>query len=869
MYQLAINWYIGTTVYPYTRAHLSVRTLTSPHLWYSFVRRWRCGGAAPYPLVASFVCYARFCTRIFRVFYFRFHPLWRVRAIWKSQLGSRVVTGVFLKAPDRILNLADELSAEQSAAMAQPRTSMRVSFDNQYPDRDSRNVQLEGVFPLRNASDAIPNPLLQAEEMDLDNMICRDECRELDKGVLYQFASPVFHLDIYFKQLFIQALPHLSMLIFPRAANYVAMGYYHASVIPLFYNHFCSLLAVLIVVLYYAMRMVDNTTMAPIQNAMWFPLLYWFMHVNTRAIKYATLHRAEYDKFMACKTSEEGFEFQKSLQIGTSWGLGARSHAIINFEITSAAIRMGSNLSHLFFVLEDPSLSLAAKEQLVYWNLLFKKVGMGACNDAEANAKGALGKRTLTAESRVSMSMSSLSPALIRRKDGSYVVMAFDAIKAILLESDAHCAKSSWPDYYLNATFALLLSLVFLFYDQFWSSMREISARLPGMSFVFGFWVYALVQVGTLYYCIIFVFLTVNKEDARRRNREATVLADLMRFADLDCNMMIVETSRAHRKWAKVGAYREPALGHASLSDETAPSEVRDMLRRKRCMLADCGAERKSAVSAAMLNEISLPLEDQEAPRAIPVAGKSVDDALGIIKLAADSDQADFIMPRISTQHRGSNNNVLVWTFIRSLFRHFGKRYKFRLDCNMAVCVVLNFALFVISLGLSIFSLVHRSGDPSEVNTIYSPFTIQCMVSSFSNVLFIITTAYCAAQVNVAFHEHLFIIDGNILQSELRRTVLQDDYAQIQRAATSAASCPATAKLSEIAGHIEDCESLQQALEICKKSILVTDEMLPVTIVGAVASHSLLGGILSMAGSGISIFISVYMSAEKMGKKNM
>jgi len=65
---------------------------------------------------------------------------------------------------------------------------------------------------------------------------------------------------------------------------------------------------------------------------------------------------------------------------------------------------------------------------------------------------------------------------------------------------------------------------------------------------------------------------------------------------------------------------------------------------------------------------------------------------------------------------------------------------------------------------------------------------------------------------------------------------------------------------------LDDCRALLDALQTCKRSIAVTDTMLPLKVLGVEASSGLLMGILSFAGSALSVFVTAYQSAGKLAK---
>ena len=340
---------------------------------------------------------------------------------------------------------------------------------------------------------------------------------------------------------------------------------------------------------------------------------------------------------------------------------------------------------------------------------------------------------------------------------------------------------------------------------------------------------------------------------------------------------------------------------------------VRDVVRRRRSNLADSGVDQKREVDGQMLSKLSAEIDAEAAAAAaagevggMSSSGEDDKKAKGkgggkhlshrvadsaACKALTPADLSNLPAPQINMDFHG-NNNILVWTFIRGVFRHFGARYKLRIDANVFTCTVLSVILLIVALALSIFDLAYptssTASDPDSSNSIGSPFTAQCIVSTSVFVITVVRLVRKSIAVNDVFREHIFLLDGHILKAELQRTALREEIGEIDMhslgAATAAAAArgdkdddddvakveaEAAAKARAAAkAKLDDCSALLDALETCKRSVSVTDAMLPLKVLGIEATPSLLTGIISFAGSALSVFLSVYFTAAKAGSKS-
>ena len=302
-----------------------------------------------------------------------------------------------------------------------------------------------------------------------------------------------FHLDIFLYQL----VAHIVFPLYPLMANTYGQGWTNSwffietSIIFPF-------LSVLIIICYLGCY---HSQPAVMMNYIFVvPLVYYLQHRFVCAVKYGTLSRTEYSKFMSIADSIKGNKALTSIILGSSW-FRYRESTIL-FELSAAAASLGCQSNSLHYIIEDPGSSVGAMNNYLRWNSLL------------------LGESTV----RLAALKSS---ALKRRDDGTYEVSVFDAAFALCRRAWRNeCPRS----YRLLGKVAMVLHIVIPFvllgihYDSDCSPLDKL--------FLTGYYLCStrLLYIYVPLYYEIFCFVLT---DTQRRDDLQRMLSSMVRLNEI------------------------------------------------------------------------------------------------------------------------------------------------------------------------------------------------------------------------------------------------------------------------------------------------------------------------------------------------
>ena len=99
-------------------------------------------------------------------------------------------------------------------------------------------------------------------------------------------------------------------------------------------------------------------------GALWVPFLFFVLQRNQIAVKYACLSDVEYKKFMNADY-DTAVIYNKQMMLVSGWLY--RPDNVIDFEISSAALRSGVDLSSLYLTIPNPNESDDKMSQYRNW----------------------------------------------------------------------------------------------------------------------------------------------------------------------------------------------------------------------------------------------------------------------------------------------------------------------------------------------------------------------------------------------------------------------------------------------------------------------------------------------------------------------
>ena len=737
--------------------------------------------------------------------------------------------------------------------------------------RSAAHSDVEMASPR--TEDPIPNPLLSAgdDPLSLDPNIkpeevvileaCLNKADKLDSQFIYQFAQPTFNLGIYLEQLLIQTLPPLAMLLFPTR-NWVPYGFLSAK-FPIIYNHILPLSTLAVVVIFAATQTMGDNDSFCFDGFLWVPLLFYLLHRHCIAIKYATLHPEEYKKIITVKTWEQAQRFQQQMQLITSWSLNARTEQLLDFEIVSASVRMGCDLSCLFF-------SVPAEDKPAWDQYLASHRLEGQeCGCGGSDSRGREGPRVLSGA------------------EGSGLrLAAYDVVKALLVHSEKRSAQHQHTGLLFVIKYAGNVLLVLI--PQLFAYNCHAAPALSLAWQLLVVYITLLTAIAGIFFNTIFNFVLISATDASRRTAEALLLGRLIRFKDTDLNLAIARTE-----------YMAASAASAPSVSPSGAEEVAERLRRRMSSAAplpsdDLNLTRGSHDRHTPLRRLStaflqspldvalgvVPVPEPVVPSTTrPPAAMRVGSILPEKEEREEKSRAHNPhppdVPRLDISSVHGEHNILVWSLVRALLRNFGLRFKRRLDLNLLSCTALNVILLVLALVLGIFNVATGSKNPSVAIT--SPFTQQCFVSSVTLVLFVCVFVYHAARVNDQFKAHVFELHGHSFKLGLERSRAAEELRALRlnlrghgQKGGERGEEEADEREREREESIAVTERRDQELErtlgaltACRDSVRTQDELLFFDFIGIRADDALLNVILTFGITFISTFAGIYKTAGR------
>lgn len=321
-----------------------------------------------------------------------------------------------------------------------------------------------------------------------------------------------FHLDIFLYQL----VAHIVFPLYPLMANTYGQGWTN-SWFFIETSIVFPLLSLLIIICYFGCY---HSQPAEMMNYIFVvPLVYYLQHRFVCAVKYGTLSRTEYSKFMSIADGSEGYKALTSIILASSW-FRYRESTIL-FELSAAAASLGCQSNSLHCIVDDPGSSVGAMNNYLRWNSLL------------------LGESTV----RLAALKSS---ALKRRDDGTYEVSVFDAAFALCRRAWRNkCPRS----YRLLGKVAMVLHIVIPFvllgihYDPECSPLDKL--------FLAGYYLCStrLLYIYVPLYYEIFCFVltdTQRRDDLQRMLSSMVRLNEIGSYDDIFCGPAVTLQQLKH-----------------------------------------------------------------------------------------------------------------------------------------------------------------------------------------------------------------------------------------------------------------------------------------------------------------------------------
>jgi hypothetical protein len=245
--------------------------------------------------------------------------------------------------------------------------------------------------------------------------------------------------------------------------------------------------------------------------------------------------------------------------------------------------------------------------------------------------------------------------------------------------------------------------------------------------------------------------------------------------------------------------------------------------------------------------------------------------------------------PQIDIQHSGKTN-IVAWLAMRDTFRNMGTRYKFRIDFFAVLLTLSNFTTLLIIIATHLVaqhSAASQSDDDFPTSNKVVPlisfdssFSVQTMTTTLFFVYALLGNVAAAVRTNEKFESHQYVLHNAVMAIEKEYSLEREDLED----SIPAPVMSTNSSLDDLIEAVEAEErrekdtpregegvSVKERLKMMKEgldslgvalmSVRVTDDAVPVTILGIPATWTLyltlVTALLSVAASLTSAFSNV------------
>jgi hypothetical protein len=637
-------------------------------------------------------------------------------------------------------------------------------------------------------------------------------CLGHEDDIFFDTIGVQFHFETFTRQL----LAHLILPLFPFIIN--GHGQINRSIISLLGSWISPVLVYLMLISYCMVPGSDtNHTM---RGAFVIPLVYFLQHRFVIAIKYGSLSRTEYRKFMDCMDDTLCANYLDQVQLFQGWY--NLNPLVVRFELAAASARIGARINEIDILIQDPTESASAQNQLRAWNAFMRGHDVIDFNSQPCKQ-------------------------LRRRADGSYALSVYDFCEGLLLHSTKKCGNSDvfgWASEVFSWINLMIPYLLMMYYP---NDTKDSSNAVQFWMVLFYF---CSTAINILYAKLFYVLLYIAVVDVFRQKSMFNDLNSMIRLTDI---MVTAELSTG----AKAISAEERRNCEMRVAEilSIKPSVAADISKYSKFVFEDpdrdtianalgdagpdgpsVGGMRPTVARAVFAEPIPPP---PPAPLDSPDANAKRTSVLGE-RIYKDNEY--HMLPRISFDE---SHNIVAWTHARLVMQNFGERFHFRLElyviAAMAMLVVM-MALGLLNLGLS----THR------LELFFSPWFLQTLLSVSMCIVFLILIMQTGACVNDTLESHSQTMCSHALR--LNRKV---EKVQLRLLDEKDEGNRRKLKLK-----IEKLNDTIDKLEAMRAVIETNTQLKPFKIFGFTAQSSLTMSIMTTAVSFYGILVSLLSNTE-------
>jgi hypothetical protein len=643
-----------------------------------------------------------------------------------------------------------------------------------------------------------------------------------EDDIFFDTINVQFHFGTFVRQL----LAHLFLPLFPLIIN--KHGQINRSIYSILGSWVSPVLIYLMILSYIMIPTADHNP--AMHGGYIIPLVYFLQHRLVISIKYGSLSRTEYHKFMTCEDDDLCANYLNQMQLFQGWF--DLNPLVVRFELAAASARIGARINEIDILIDNPNNSASAQNQLRAWNAFMR------------------GHQVIDYTSPPCRQ-------LRRRPDGSYALSVYDYCEALLMHSTRSTGNEQyfgWFTEFFSWTNLLIPYALLAYYE---NSMKYDHAEYEFWAVLF---LLCSTAINFLYAKLFYVLLYIAVTDVLRQK---SIFNDLNSMARLTDIMVSAELSAAHAevtpeekrdceiRVAEILSIKPsvapPISQYTKVVLEMSDTDMdRDTLASIMAEGMPASAPKPTVAGVAAASPMSPRTQPSAQTQAEPPSGCAEGDCgakrTSVLGERLYKDNEYHLLPRINFTE---SHNVVAWTHARLTMQHFGERFHFRLEMYVVAAIAMLLAMMV--LGLMNLGVAH-----DRLSVFFTPWFLQTLLSVSMCIVFLALITQAGTCVNEALVAHSQTMCSHALR-------LNRKLEKVQQRLLVETNEVIIEKLQNKAEVLSDAIDKVDAM---RDVIDTNTELKPFKIFGFTAESSLTMTIITTAVSFYGILVSLLSNTE-------
>ena len=570
------------------------------------------------------------------------------------------------------------------------------------------------------------------------------------------------------------------------------------------------------------------------------PTMLYLVHRALVSTKYACMSENEYKRIMDVKSNRETERFQSQHQLLTGWLTFQKD--VINFELTSSALRLGYDINNLHFLIPLPTPDIILQrrhadntllEEATYWKSILAASGV---NIATIPVTGKYIMMMITVVLLAILFIYYVSNTYRfnyfgEQTEDGYAKVSVKDMSFVLL---SHSRQGSFYWGYFNtviflSTVILLILPLIMRTDvdypnkDVWLTIYDISSSIQ-------IFVYSAINM-------LFVITPIN--DALQRLYIAKTLTSLV-SSEIHKDIQLVEKIGKDHSLSPYGKVPSGSSDNKLKSSRVLAEDARDM-EVEMVLESHQVVNFASREISNMANTDSISHEEDDVEDDVHNGDSH---PMNVDRPMAPTTQ------RIPTLDFYITQNVYAWMYTRLILQNYGRRMLFRMDLYTGF-----YLLFMLALMAFFVVVIYKSDRPGKIRILSSAVFMQCAFLSAVILFLILILILVADQVNAEYRKHVHTISSISIGMETELAMITGKIRKRRE--------HAHAEVSEVESdkyRMGDLDETIKALSRATAAVKLSNEENPLTVLTVVAAKALALSILSTVFAYIITFYSIAVS---------